>query len=216
MKANLKKVLNFLKYIFFWLIFPIHYIWLVSQNKGLKKWQKMSGYLLVLFSPFTLIGLFLIGFAILFYKPDRFSVHQVENTLGIDIPFWSQLTNNKITHYRQDYVAEVELQFTENQLENILDQIEKSPYYNYQFQDYAEDENGKSVGDSLAYWTLRNHLEKTGSTGYWIKEDSVTFFFKEPNLSDIPNAAILFNEGYSVTARLNTQQRILKYKYGKL
>jgi hypothetical protein len=216
---NKSYFINFFKilsYLLSWFIFPPIYIWLLVKNKGIKKWQKIFGYLLVIISPFTLILVFLIGFSIIFYKPPRFSVFHVEDTIGIDLPFWSKINKNKITHNRQDFVAEVELEFNKKQLKKIIHQIEESPYYNHQFDNYYEDENEKPVGDSLAYWTLRNHLENTGLTGYWIKEDSVTFFFKEPNLSDIPNAAILFNEGYSVTARLNTQRRILKYKYSKL
>lgn len=215
MKTNYKKTFNILGYLFYWLIFPPHYIWKLAKNKGLKKWQKITGYLLSIFSPFTLILFSLIGISIVIYKPARFSVFKIENTLGIEIPFWSRVNKNKITHYRQDFIAEVDLKFTERQIENLILQIKNTPFYNHQFQEYAEDENGQVIGDSLAYWTLRNYLEKSHMTGYWMTEDSVTFYFKEPNLSDIPNAAILFHESFGVSARLNKNQRILKYEYSK-
>ena len=69
--------------------------------------------------------------------------------------------------------------------------------------------------DTLLYWKVRNYLEKEHLTGYWIKKDDVTYDFYSPVLSDIPNSAILFHEGFDISASLSLQDKTLNYQYTK-
>ena len=63
---------------------------------------------------------------------------------------------------------------------------------------------------------MREHLEATHLTGLWVYDpEKGAYEFYEPSLSDIPNASILFEESYTVSAEVNLKNRTLSYKRWK-
>ncbi len=53
---------------------------------------------------------------------------------------------------------------------------------------------------------------KPVSAGLWVYDsEKGAYEFYEPSLSDIPNAALLFEESYTVSAEVNFKSRILSY-----
>lgn len=212
----MKKVLRTTVMLFSWLLFPFYFIYSIYQNRSIAKSMKRLAYFSVIFSPFTL-GIFaLIIISILIFKPTSFSVDTLEESLNIEIEGDYTVEKNKIIwNGSQDYNAIVLIKLTEESYANLVGQIEKSPFYNLNQDFYGNDELKWKNSDTVKYWKVRNYLKEKKITGYWIQDDSLSYDFYEPTLSDIPNSAILFHEGYTVEAHLSKKDRILKFDYVK-
>jgi hypothetical protein len=75
------------------------------------------------------------------------------------------------------------------------------------------DDNNWPEQDSIKYWSVRTYLEKSKLTGLWVyNSKKAVYDFYEPSLSDIPNAAIMFQEDYVISAEFNPKTKILTYK----
>jgi hypothetical protein len=98
-------------------------------------------------------------------------------------------------------------------LAEVQEQIRKTAFYDSsRLELYGSDSLGWIKSDTLLYWRVRNHLEASQRTGLWVYDsEKGAFEFYEPNLSDIPNAALLFEESYTVSAKLNLKNRTLTY-----
>lgn len=178
--------------------------------------MKYLAYFSVIFSPFTLgLVAVLIVFTVA-YQPKSFSVDTMEESLNIELEGdYSVINNSIIQNGQQDYNATVVINLSNESLENLISQIEKSTFYNLNRNFFGNDELKWKNSDTVTYWKVRNYLEEKKLTGYWIKQDNTTYAFFKPMLSDIPNSAILFNEAYDIEAQLSKKDKTLKFKYTK-
>lgn len=110
----------------------------------------------------------------------------------------------------------MEIEFEENELQELIKEIENSPFYNLQYNFNRSNSEEWLKSDTTVYWNVRNHLKEEKMTGYWKKGDPYTYNFYNPNFSDIPNSALLFNEAYEIEATLNIKSKKLIYRYYKL
>jgi hypothetical protein len=136
-------------------------------------------------------------------------------TLNIYITDDYDVEKNTINYNGQDYNAIIILKLSDKSLKNITNQIEKTSFFNLQHDFYGNNEIEWQKSDTLLYWKVRNYLEKEHLTGYWIKKDDETYDFYSPVLSDIPNSAILFHEGFVINASLSLKDKTLNYEYIK-
>lgn len=210
----LKKILRNLLLTISWIIFPPIFIYLVISNKTFEKKKKRVACFSVIISPFTIIILLImIGWGNAY---ENFSIEKMEKSLNIEIEGDYTVEKNKIMwNGSQDYNAIILIKLTEESYANLVGQIEKSPFYNLNQDFYGNDELKWKNSDTVMYWKVRNYLEGKKMTGYWIQEDSLSYDFYEPTLSDIPNSAILFHEAYIVEAHLSKKDKILKFDYVK-
>ena len=144
------------------------------------------------------------------------SFDELKHNLGVSIPSDTKIGMNKTTNSGQDFEKEIILIFSEKGISELKSEIESSKYFNLQQKFYGSNEMEWQKSDTTLYWDVRNYLEKQLLTGYWIKQDEFTYRFYEPDLSDIPNSAILFHEGYVIEATLKLNNRKMSYKYIKL
>lgn len=142
---------------------------------------------------------------------------QISRDLGINIPYWGttiKYYKNSISSFRGegDIIAEIELD--NDAVEDLKSQITRTKYFDYKKKDlFGADMVEWPKSDTVFYWNVRHHLEKHKLTGLWIYDQKRQVYeFYEPNLSDIPNAGILFSEDYSISAELNPTTRRLRYK----
>jgi hypothetical protein len=212
----MKKTLRILLLLLTWIVFPPVYVYLIFKNENLEKRSKIGAYISVIISPFTLCLIGLTAFLIIFHQPSKFSVDTMEETLNIKISNDYDVEKNTIVYSGQDYNANIILKLSEKSIKDITSQIEKSPFFNLQHDFYGNNEIEWQKSDTLLYWKVRNYLEKKHLTGYWVKKDDVTYEFYSPALSDIPNSAILFHEGFIINASISLKDKILNYKYNKL
>jgi hypothetical protein len=189
---------------------------MLAKNKEMNKSTKVWGYLSAILSPVSLLFILVIGFLIVTYKPSKFSISELEDSIGLSLPRGYKVNINQMTHSFQDYSAEVELEFEENELQELIKEIENSPFYNLQYNFNRSNAEEWLKSDTTVYWKVRNHLEEEKMTGYWKKGDADTYNFYTPNFSDIPNSAFLFNEGFDIEATLNIKSKKLIYRYYKL
>lgn len=212
----LKKTLKVLLLIISWILFPPFFIFFVLRNNKIGKKKKIFACLSVIISPFTL-GIITFSFILLFtYQPKSFSISDMEKSLNVEIDGdYDVLDNEIIRNGRQDYTANVSLKFTDESLKDLVNQIEKSSYFNLNHNFYGNDEGMWEKSDTVFYWKVRNYLKENKMTGYWVKQDKFTYVFSEPLLSDIPNSSILFLEAYMINAQLSLKDKILKYEYIK-
>jgi hypothetical protein len=139
----------------------------------------------------------------------------MEETLNIEISDNYDVKTNTINYEGQDYDAIIILKLSDESINNLKGQIEKSPFFNLKHDFSRNNEIESEKSDTLLYWKVRNYLEKEHLTGYWIKKDEVTYEFYSPNLSDIPNSAILFHEGFDINASVSIKDKTLNYEYIK-
>lgn len=212
----MKKWLNILLLVISWIVFPFYFIYSIYRNKGVRSSMKYLAYFSVIFSPFTLgLVVVLVVFTVT-YQPKSFSIDKMEESLNIELDGdYSIKKNSIIQNGRQDYNATVVINLSNESLENLISQIEKSTFYNLNQDFYGNDELKWKNSDTVTYWKVRNYLEEKKLTGYWIKQDDLSYDFYEPTLSDIPNSAILFHEGYTVSAHLSKKDKILQFEYIK-
>jgi hypothetical protein len=156
-----------------------------------------------------LIALLVFPFSVAIMSCGNNSFDELKQNLGVSIP-----SDTKIDG--QDFEKEIILIFSEKGLSKLKSEIESSKYFNLQQEFYGSNEMEWQKSDTTLYWDVRNYLEKHLLTGYWIKQDEFTYRFYEPDLSDIPNSAILFHEGYVIEATLRLNDRKMSYKYIKL
>ncbi len=142
---------------------------------------------------------------------------EISTDLGVAIPYWE----TKLTKYSEsksgfrgegEILADIELE--PDALEDLAQQIRQTEFYDSSKHIlYGSDELAWPQSDTVFYWTVRDHLEKNKRTGLWVYDPERTVYeFYEPNLSDIPNAAILFGESYVISAELNLKKRTLSYR----
>jgi hypothetical protein len=96
----------------------------------------------------------------------------------------------------------------------LTDEIGHSKYFSQkQVKLFYSDDSDWSEQDSIKYWSVRTYLEKSKLTGLWVyNSKKAVYDFYEPSLSDIPNAAIMFQEDYVISAEFNPKTKILTYK----
>jgi len=82
----------------------------------------------------------------------------------------------------------------------------------------------KNIDQTTKYLELKTYLKQNHLTGFWIKKDFNTYVFHEPNLKSLKelwstdnswgkNAPILFNERWTITAKVLKNERKIKYTY---
>ena len=82
----------------------------------------------------------------------------------------------------------------------------------------------KNIDQTTKYLELKTYLKQNHLTGFWIKKDFNTYVFHEPNLKSFKelwstdnswgkNAPILFNERWTITAKVLKNERKIEYIY---
>lgn len=198
-----------------WIFFPPVFVFLIFKNKTLQRRTKIWSYLSVILSPFTICIIGLIVLLILFHQPSKFSIDKMEETLQIEIKDDYDVEKNTINYFGQDYNAIIELKLSDKALKNITNKIEKSPFFNLKHDFHGNNEIEWQKSDTVLYWKVRDYLKKEHLTGYWIKKDDFTYDFYSPNLSDISNSAILFDEAFEINATISLKDKTLNYEYIK-
>jgi len=157
--------------------------------------------------PLLLITLILAGC-------NQAKIKNVETTLGIKIPSGTKVSGHK-SNNGQDYEQNLVLKFTDEGLADVLRQIEQTEYFNLQHDFHCCDGEWKK-SDTAFYYEVQKHLKETHLTGYWIIDSANAYQFHEPNLSDIPNSSILFDEAFMVEARIVRGEKTMEYQFVKL
>lgn len=114
----------------------------------------------------------------------------------------------------------IELLFTEESIQVIAKNIEKTKYFNFNGMKSLNQENL----DTTIYLELKAYLLQSQLTGFWIKKDSNMYVFHEPNLKSLKefwstessrgkNAEILFNERWTITAKVLKNEKKIEYGY---
>ena len=98
-------------------------------------------------------------------------------------------------------------------LAELQEQIRQTAFYgSSRLELYGSDGVEWPKSDTLLYWKVRDHLEASQLTGLWAYDsEKGVYEFYEPNLSDIPNASILFKESYVVSAEVDLKNKTLSY-----
>ena len=136
--------------------------------------------------------------------------------LGVQLPYWgtnlTEYTESK-SGFRGEGEINASLALDADALAEVQGQIRQTDFYDSsRLELYGSDSLGWIQSDTLLYWRVRNHLEASQRTGLWVYDsEKGTYEFYEPNLSDIPNAALLFEESYTVSAEVNLKNRTLTY-----
>jgi hypothetical protein len=137
--------------------------------------------------------------------------------LGVQLPYWgtkqTKYTNSKSGFRGEgEILADIELETVA--LEDLALQIRQTEFYDSSKHIlYGSDEMAWPKSDTVFYWKVRDHLEKNKRTGLWVfDQERKVYEFYEPNLSDIPNAAILFKESYVLSAEVNLKNKTLSYR----
>jgi hypothetical protein len=161
--------------------------------------------------------LFLIYFSYQSFSSELKSRDDIGRDLGINIPYWgTSLINfdNTLTLFRNEGEINATLKLSDKTASLLTDQISHCKYFSRKQVElvYSEDNNW-SEQDSIKYWSVRSYLEKSKRTGLWMyNSQKAVYDFYEPSLSDIPNAAIMFNEDYVISAEFNPKTKILTYR----
>lgn len=143
--------------------------------------------------------------------------NQISKDLGIKIPYWGTTLisyKDNTTLLRGEGEINVQVELDANSFKEVESQIRQTPF----FADRKKNLQGADMvewpkSDTVFYWNVRHHLEKHKLTGLWLYDKKKQVFeFYEPNLSDIPNAGILFSEDYSISAELDPKNRMLRYQ----
>jgi hypothetical protein len=144
------------------------------------------------------------------------SRRSIGQDLGISIPYWGTSVTayaDTKSGFRGEGEITATLELDPDALEHLKDQIKQTAYYDSsRLELYGADGIEWPKSDTLLYWKVRNHLEKNKLTGLWVYDhERAVYEFYEPSLSDIPNASILFEESYTLSAELNLKTRKLSY-----
>lgn len=160
--------------------------------------------------------LFLIYFKYQSVSSELESRNSIGSDLGIDIPYWGTSFikfENNVTLFRNESEINATLKLSNKSVKLLIDQIEHSKYFSKKEVKlfYSEDNNWPEQ-DSIKYWSVRKYLEKSKLTGLWVYNSKrAVYYFYEPGLSDIPNAAIMFQQDYVISAELNPKTKTLTY-----
>lgn len=202
-----------------WIIFPPAFIFMIARNKGLTKKIKRWAYFSAVLSPISLIVLFIAFILIYDSLPltHKFPIGEVEKTLNIKLekPYKIERNNTYAIDW-QDFTATVIVSFNESSFKAVEQQIIDSKYYNLYQNFYGNNTLKWAESDTTLFWEVWDYLYESELTGYWVKKDSLTYKFFEPNLSDIPNSAILFHEGYIIEATLSKENLKLFYRFNQI
>ena len=165
-------------------------------------------------SYFLLVPLFGFGVHLLTELDQRQTIGQ---DLGISIPYWGTSVTAYVdtkSGFRGEGEITATLVWDADALEEMQEQIRQTAYYDSsKLELYGSDGIEWPKSDTLLYWRVRDHLEATRLTGLWVYDpEKEAYEFYEPSLSDIPNASILFEESYTLSAEVNLKSRILTFK----
>lgn len=160
------------------------------------------------------IKLIVLIYSICLFGCNKAKIEKVESTLGIEVPAGTKVSGGK-TLDGQDYEENLILEFTDDGMINLLSQVKKSKYFDLKHDFYGWSEVDWKSSDTIFYWTVRNYLKEKHLTGYWIVDSTEVYVFHQPDLSDIPNSSILFNEAFDVTARIIVNEKVMEYHYIK-
>ena len=161
-----------------------------------------------------LVPLFGFGVHSISELSKRYSIGQ---DLGISLPYWgtnmTEYTESK-SGFRGEGEVLATLEFDTAAFEEFKTQIRQTAFYDSsRLELYGSDSLGWIKSDTLLYWRVRNHLEASQRTGLWFyNPEKGIYEFYEPSLSDFPNAALLFEESYTVSAEVNLKNRTITYK----
>ena len=161
--------------------------------------------------------LFLILFKYQSVSSELESRNDIGRDLGINIPYWGTSFINfdkTLTLFRNEGEINATLKLSDKSANLLTNQIGNSKYFSQkQLELFYSDDNNWPEQDSIKYWSVRTHLEKSKLTGLWVyNSKKAVYDFYEPGLSDIPNAAIMFDEDYVISAQFNPETKILTYK----
>ena len=137
--------------------------------------------------------------------------------LGVKLPYWgTKLTKytNSESGFRGEGEILADIELEPDALEDLALQIRQTEFYDSSKHIlYGSDELAWPQSDTVFYWKVRDHLEKNKLTGLWVyDQERAVYEFYEPSLGDIPNASILFEESYMLSAELNLKSRTLSYR----
>ncbi len=140
--------------------------------------------------------------------------------LGVQLPYWgtdmTEYTESK-SGFRGEGEVLATLEFDTEAFEELKTKIRQTAFYDSsRLELYGSDGIEWPKSDTLLYWRVRDHLEANQLTGLWAyDQEKGVYEFYEPNLSDIPNASILFKESYVLSAELNLKNKTLSYRRGQ-
>jgi hypothetical protein len=145
------------------------------------------------------------------------SRRSIGQDLGISIPYWGTSVTayaDTKSGFRGEGEITATLELDAEVLEHLKEQIRQTAYYDSsRLELYGSDGIEWAKSDTLLYWKVRDHLEASQLTGLWAYDpEKGSYEFYEPSLSDIPNASILFEESYMLSAELNLKTRTLSYR----
>lgn len=145
------------------------------------------------------------------------SRRSIGQDLGISIPYWGtsvKAYQDKVSSFRGEGEITASFILDADALAKLQEQIRQTAFYDSsKYVLHGADELAYAKSDTAFYWKVRDHLEATRLTGLWVYDpEKEAFEFYEPNLSDIPNASILFKESYVVSAEVNLKNRTLSYR----
>jgi hypothetical protein len=160
---------------------------------------------------------FLIFFKYQSVSSELESRNDIGRDLGITIPYWGTSFINfdkTVTLFRNEGEINATLKLSDKSANLLTNQIGNSKYFSQkQLELFYSDDNNWPEQDSIKYWSVRTYLEKSKRTGLWVyNRKKAVYDFYEPSLSDIPNAAIMFDEDYVISAQFNPKTKILTYK----
>jgi hypothetical protein len=160
---------------------------------------------------------FLIFFKYQSVSSELESRNDIGRDLGINIPYWGTSFINfdkTLTLFRNEGEINATLKLSDKSANLLTNQIGNSKYFSKkQLELFYSDDNNWPEQDSIKYWSVRTYLEKSKLTGLWVyNSKKAVYDFYEPSLSDIPNAAIMFDEDYVISAQFNPATKILTYK----
>jgi len=157
----------------------------------------------------------LFGFGVhLFTELDQRQT--IGQDLGISLPYWGMTVieyRDNISSFRGEGEINATLALDADALAELQEQIRQTTFYDSSKHVlHGADELAWAKSDTVFYWKVRDHLEATHLTGLWVYDpEKGVYEFYEPNLSDIPNASILFKETYTLSAEVNLKTRTLSY-----
>ena len=136
--------------------------------------------------------------------------------LGLSLPYWGTSVTayeDKVSSFRGEGEIRASLVLDADALAELQDQIRQTAFYDSSKQVlHGADELAWAKSDTVFYWKVRDHLEARQLTGLWAYDQEKNVYeFYEPSLSDIPNASILFEETYTLSAEVNLKTRTLSY-----
>ena len=200
----MRKLLIILIRIISWIIFPPVFIYSVFMSNKIKKVTKTLYSISVLFSPFTIFLLFILSD---FYFNPPNTIGKMEENIGIEISndFEILKKNRSYVGTTDNYDDIIELLFTEESIQVVAKNIEKTKYFNFRRIDNSLKILNQENLDSTIYLELHAYLKQSHLTGFWIKKDSNTYVFHEP--------PILFNERCTITAKVLMNEKKLKFVY---